>query len=387
MMREHFIIPPKAKITCWILIAAGVITLAIGFLTDPARTWVSILLNNFYFLSLSMGAFFFITLQYVTDSGWSAMFKRIPGAMVLFVPVAFIVMLSLVGGMGWIYEWAVPGVAAGDALIAHKSPYLNIPFFYLRVLVIFVSWMVLIAAMRRFSLKEDAEGGLKWFRKSKHYSMVFIFVFAITFSVASFDWIMSIDAHWFSTIFGIRAIISALYYSVALIILMVIALNRTGYLESLNKYHLNDFARYLFRLSIVWGYLWFMQYLIIWYADIPETTFYYYYRVNEPWAILFHVNVIINWTVPFLVLMSDTLARRKEVLVGVSLLLLAGFYLSLYLQVVPGSTGELRIGLVEIGSFAGFAGIFFLLFMKGLSVASIVPGNHPFLKESLEHHL
>jgi hypothetical protein len=386
-MRESFNIPEKAKLTGWILIGVGVIALVTGFITDPLRMWTGILLNNFYFLSLSLGAVFFITLQYVTDSEWSAMFKRIPGAMALFVPVAFIVMIALAGGLSGIYEWAEPDITRRDALIAHKSPYLNIPFFYLRMLAIFGAWMALIAILRRFSLMEDAEGGLKWFRKSKHYSMIFIFVFAITFSVAAFDWIMSIDAHWFSTIFGIKTIMSSLYYAVAVMILLVLGLNRAGYLGALNRYHLNDFARYLFRLSIVWGYLWFMQYIIIWYANIPETTFYYVYRVNEPWTFMFYANLVINWAIPFVVLMSDYLGRNRTVLASISLLLLVGFYISLYLQIMPGSTGALKIGFIEIGSFAGFAGIFLLLFMYGLSRASLVPVNHPYLKESLDHHL
>lgn len=386
-MEDSFKIPAKSKLLGWILAGVGGIAVIAGFMTDPSRMWAGILLNNFYFLSLALGAVFFISLQYVTDSQWSAMFRQIPGAMMLYVPVALIVMIAMAGGMGWIYEWARPDIARQDALIAHKSPYLNIPFFYLRLLVIFGAWLALIAALRKFFLREDAEGGLHWFRKSKHYSMIFIFVFGVTFSVASFDWIMSIDAHWFSTIFGISAIMSSLYYAVAVIILLVIGLNRLGYLRALNEYHLNDFGRYLFRLSMVWGFLWFMQYLIIWYANIPETTFYYYYRMGEPFTALFYANIIINWAIPFVVLMSDTLGRKKAVLLPMCLLLLAGFYINLYLQIMPGSIGELNFGFIEIGSFAGFAGIFLLLVMKGLSGASLIPVNHPYLQKSLHHHI
>ena len=386
-MRETFNIPGKTRLLALFLTGLGVLALIIGFMTDQSRTWTSLLLNNFYFLSLALGAVFFIALQYVTDSGWPAMFKRIPEAMSSFVPAAFVVMLALFAGMNVIYEWAEPGITERDALIAHKSPYLNIPFFFLRMVVLFSLWILLIFLIRRLSLRGDAEEGVAWFKKSRHYSMVFIFVFAITFTVASFDWIMSIDSHWFSTLFGIRAIVSSLYYAVAVIILLVLCLNRAGYLEALNKYHLNDFSRYLFRLSIVFGYLWFMQYLIIWYANIPETTFYYVYRVNQPWTFMFYAELIINWTIPFVVLMPDNVARKKAVLVPVSILLLVGFYMSLYLQIIPGSTGQLKIGFIELGSFAGFAGLFILLFMRSLSKAPLLAENHPFMQESLEHHL
>ncbi len=390
-MQENFNVSRKVSILAWLLIILGVVALITGFVFDPARAWTSILINNFYFLSLALGALFFIAIQYVTESGWSAMFKRVPGAMAFFIPVAFIIMLALFGGMQHIYEWAESGIAERDELIAHKLPYLNIPFFYIRVVVLFGLWIVLLFTMRRLSLREDNaeddEGRIKWFNKNKHYSRIFIFVFALTFSVAAFDWIMSVDSHWFSALFGIRAIISSLYYAVAVIILIITGLSRYGYFENMNRYHMNDFARYMFRLSIVWGYLWFMQYLIIWYANIPETTFYYVYRVNEPYTGLFYINLIINWLIPFIVLMPDGFARKKQVLVPVSILLLAGFYISLFLQVVPGSTGIPAPGFIELGSFAGFAGGFMLVVMRSLSAAPLVPQNHPYLKESIEHHL
>jgi hypothetical protein len=282
-MEKTFTIPPKTRIVALLLIATGVIALIFGFISDTPRTWAVVLLNNFYFLSLALGAFFFIAVQYVTESGWSTMFKRIPEAMAFFIPVAFVVMLAMFAGVREIYSWAEPGITSvKDALIAHKEPYLNIPFFYLRLLVLFGAWMILLPVMRRFSLREDTTGGLEWFTKSRKYSRIFIFVFVLTFSIAAFDWIMSIDAHWFSTIFGLRAIISTIYFSIAAIILIVLWLRGQGYFESMNKYHLHDFARYLFRLSIVYGYLWFIQYLIIWYANLPETTVYYVNRLQEP---------------------------------------------------------------------------------------------------------
>lgn len=386
-MEKTFTIPPKARIIALLLIAIGAITLVFGFISDSPRTWAVVLLNNFYFLSLALGALFFIAVQYVTESGWSTMFKRIPEAMAFFIPVAFVIMLAMFAGIREIYTWAEPGITVDDALIAHKAPYLNIPFFYIRLVVFFGAWMILLPVLRRFSLREDTTGGLVWFNKSRKYSRVFIFVFVITFSIAAFDWIMSIDAHWFSTIFGLRAIISTIYFSTAAIILIVLWLRGQGYLESMNKYHLHDFSRYLFRLSIVYGYLWFVQYLIIWYANLPETTFYFVYRLEEPWTPIFYADLIINWTIPFTVLMSDAMGRNKIVLATVSILLLIGFYLSLFLQIMPGALGTFHFGFLEIGSFAGFGGLFILTFMHMLSKASLIPENHPYLKESLQHHL
>jgi hypothetical protein len=386
-MTENFNIPRKALYLAWLFIAIGLVAVVYGFFSDSSRLFPVLLLNNFFFLSISLGAVFFIALQHVTDSGWSVMFQRVPEAMASYIPAGFLVMFVFLFGMGEIYEWAQPGVTETDPLIDHKSPYLNVPFFYARLILVFIAWMVIIFLMRRNSVKGDTESGLKWFAKNKHLSRVFIFVFAITFTVASFDWIMSIDSHWFSALFGIRAIISSLYYAVAVIILIVICLKHGGYVKAMNKYHMNDFGRYLFRMSIVFGYLWFMQYLIIWYANIPETTFYYVYRVNEPWTILFYSELVINWTIPFVVLMADDIARRKAILVPVSIMLLAGFYLSLYLQIMPGSYGELNIGFTEIGSFAGFAGVFILFFSRALSRVPLLAESHPYFKESIGHHV
>ena len=388
-MKETFIIPTKARILALVLIAIGVLAIVIGFAKEGPGTWSVLLINNFYFLSLAMGAMFFVAIQYVTDSGWSAMFKRIPEAMTTFVPVAFIVMLIMAAGVRDIYEWAHHGITETDALIAHKAPYLNIPFFYARLALFFGLWILLITALRRFSLREDTSenGDTVNYLKSRKYSRVFIFVFVLTFSMASFDWIMSIDAHWFSTLFGLRAIISAFYTAVAAIILLSLWLNRSGYFPEMNKYHRSDFARYIFRLSIVWGYLWFIQFLIIWYANLPESTVYYIPRVEEPWRLFFRAEFIINWAIPFVVMMSDDIGRKKAVLIIISSLLLIGLYITLFLQVMPGTGGALKIGFVEIGSFLGFAGLFFLLFMYTLSKASLKPDNHPFLEESLHHHL
>jgi len=186
---------------------------------------------------------------------------------------------------------------------------------------------------------------------------------------------------------GLKNLLASIYYAVAFMILLTLWLQKQGYFPGMNVAHRHDFARYLFRLSIVWGYLWFMQYLIIWYAHIPETSFYYSYRVNEPWSFLFYTELIINWTIPFILLMSDEFSRRTIVLVPVSILLLAGFYISLYLQIRPGSLGEINIGFIEAGSFLGFAGLFMLLVMYSLSRAPILPANHPYLQESLHHHL
>ncbi len=387
-MDQKFTFSSTLKLRLAGLIGLGLIVTIYGFISNPDKTWANLLLNNFYFLSLALGAMFFVALQYVTESGWATMFKRLPEAMSFYIIIAGAIAILLFFGMPSLYEWAEPGVTDHDTLIAHKSPYLNVPFFMIRLVVVFAIWLLLMVMMRRYSLKEDIEGSIALFNKTKRISMAFIFLFVITFSIAAIDWIMTIDAHWYSTIFGLRAIISALYYAIAVMILLAFFLRgKFGIFQEMNVAHRHDFSRYIFRLSIAWGYLWFVQYLIIWYANIPEATTYFVTRVNPPWSPLFYLEFILNWTIPFLVTMSDDFGRKKVVLISMSILLLIGFYIMLYLQIMPGTIGEMHFGLIDVGMFVGFAGIFLYFFFTFFSKAAIMPVNHPYLKESMTKEL
>jgi hypothetical protein len=385
-MKMNFFFPLSMKYIAFILIGIGLAAFGYAFFKDPSQAWVNLLLNNFYFLSLAIGALFFIAIQYVSESGWSAMFKRIPEAMSGFIPVAAIFGIILVFGMHSIYHWTHPEVIETDALIAFKSPYLNIPFFIARLIFVFSVWLLLWMVMRKYSLQEDEDGSLALFNKNKFYSKVFIFAFVITFSIAAIDWIMSIDAHWFSTVFAIRAMISAVYFGIAFMVLLLLLLNKKGYFEKLTKYHLHDFGRYIFRFSIVWGYLWFIQYMILWYANIPEGTQYYVPRLQGDWEPLFYIELIMNWTIPFVIMMSDSLGRNRIVLIIISAIMLVGFYISMYLQIWPGTIGEARFGLVEVGCFLGFLGLFLLLTFHMLSKRPLYSMKHPYMEESLNHH-
>jgi hypothetical protein len=386
-MQTTFHPPKKLKILGAVLIVIGIAALIAGFLSDPDRTWANILLNNVYFLTISIGAVMFYSIQFITQSSWSAMFQRVPLALGSFIPVAAILMLLLYFGLPAIYEWAHHGITETDKLIAHKSPFLNVPFFMIRILIYFSLWIFSWLILRKIAFKEDERADFLLYRKSTHYSMVFIFLAVIFFSFAAIDWIMSIDAHWYSTLFGFRTMITSIYYGVAVIVLIVFYLKSLGFLPETNKAHRHDFARYLFRFSIVWGYLWFMQFLITWYANIPELTVYYNPRFLGEWQFLFYAEFFINFAIPFLALISDELGRKKVVLTVMSILLVIGLWIMLYVQIMPGSYGPLKFGFTEIGLWLGYAGLFLILIFEMLSRTSIVPVHHPQLDESYHHHI
>ncbi|MBK6283406.1 MAG: quinol:cytochrome C oxidoreductase [Draconibacterium sp.] len=385
-MKDQITISKNFKLLTYILIGIGVVTFALGFVFDAKRTWANYLLNNYYFLSIAIGAAFFGSIQYITNSGWSAAFKRIPEAMAAYIPFAGIFFLIMFFGMHSIFEWTHDEVLQHDELIQHKSPYLNVPFFFIRVIVFFAAWTILSKVLRKFSLKEDEVGGLHYFHKSELYSKIFIFVIAITFTLFAVDMLLSLDPHWFSTLFAAKSFIAAFLHGSTIIALIVIILNRTGNFDILNRSHLHDFTRYIFMTSIVWGYFNFAEFMLIWYGNIPEETVWFVERWQGAYKILFFANIILNWAIPFFVLMPRKTSRSKLIIFPVIILLMIGQYTELYYIIWPNVVHESKFGLLEIGAFLGYAGIFSLVVSTWLAKASLVPKNHPYLQESLHHH-
>jgi hypothetical protein len=384
---KQLVVTKKFNYITYALMGIGLITIVAGFFVNPTKTWANYLMNNYYFLSLAIGGTFFVALQYITQTGWSSGFIRIPQAMSNVIPVIAVLMLPiLIFGMPEIYHWAHHGIAQTDPIIAHKSPYLNLPFFIFRYIIFFSVWTILTFYLKKLSLKEDRAGGLANFYRSELFSKIYIFTLALTFSLATFDWIMSIDVHWFSTIFAVRNFAMAFYHGTVVITLIVIILNKIGYLPFLNKSHLKDFSKYIFILSIIWTYLWFCQYILIWYANIPEETVYYLPRTKGEFKPLFYLELIINWVVPFALLLSNYLVSHKNTLLAICIIIIFGQWIDLYQQVIVGTYGKLQIGFIEIGSFLGFAGMFAFIVARSLKSAPLVAKNHPYLEESLNHH-
>ena len=385
-MDKQLTISSKFKYITFSLMAIGVIAIVYALVVHPERFWANYLLNNYYFLTVVLGATFWGALQYITQSGWSSGFVRIHQAIGNFIPVIGILMIPImIFGLHELYHWAHHD-AINDPLIAHKSSYLNIPFFVARYIVFFAIWIFFTRLLRRYSLKEDQTGGLTYFHKMEFLSKVYIFVLALTFSLSSFDWIMSIDVHWWSTIFAVRNFVMAFYHGTVVIVLVVILLNKAGYLPFLNKNHLKDFSKYIFILSIIWVYVWFVQYILIWYANIPEETIYYMPRTMGEFSVFFRMEMIINWLVPFLLLLSKKIATNKNALLAIAIILIIGQWIDIYQQIFPGTVHHFKIGFIEIGMFIGYVGLFALGVAYSLKKTALVAKNHPYLEECLQHH-
>lgn len=390
-MKDKLQISGGFRIACLVLAAIGVICFILGLRTDPETTWGSYLVAAYYFIELAVGAAFFLAIQYISQSGWSSAFRRIPEAIMTWIPLAAVFFLLLYFGMHTLYHWSHEDVVATDPLLQHKTAFLNIPFFFTRMAVSFLLWTILVLTLRKLSLREDSidpsdhAGILSIFHKSEIYARILIFVLALTFSVSAFDWIMSLQPHWYSAIFAFKDFVAAFLHGTSMITLTVFILYRLGYFPFLNDYHLHDFARYIFILCIIWGYMWFSQFIIIWYGNIPEETQFYFYRWQDGWKILFWLQIILNWGVPFMVLLPVQPSRKMNVIIGVIIVLMIGQYIDIFVEVMPSVTAEPAFGWINAGIFLGFSGLFALTVATALSRAGLIARNHPYLEESLSH--
>ncbi|MBZ0242381.1 MAG: hypothetical protein K8F24_04130, partial [Bacteroidales bacterium] len=230
-------------------------------------------------------------------------------------------------------------------------------------------------------------GDMKYFNKLRKYSAFYVVFLAVTSVVSSWDWLMSIDAHWFSTLYGWYVFSSMLVAGFAVILLFTYALKRMGYMQHVNDEHIHDMGKYLFGLSIFWAYLWFSQYMLIWYANIPEETIYFYERIKH-FDTIFYINLFVNFVIPFLLLMTRKAKRVSYVVIPIALLIFIGHWIDLYQLIMPGAVGyeTAGIGFLEIGISVGFTGFFMLVTFFGLSKVPLVPKNHTFYEESLHYH-
>ena len=375
----------KFKITMIVMIVVGLITIIAGFMSgEEKRTWANLLLNNYYFLAITLGATFWMAIQAISQSGWSVVFLRIPQAMSNYLIVSFFLFMILFLGIHDLYHWSHHDAVMNDAILLHKAPYLNVPFFAIRYVVFFALWIFMTQRIRKLSLKEDKVGGTKFFEKIELNSKVYIFILALTFSLFSIDWLMSLDAHWYSTIYAVKKFVMAFYHGTSIVLAILIILNKMGHFPMLNKTHLGDFSRWLFVLSMIWGYMWLSQYMLIWYANIPEETVYYVPRIMGEYKNYFYAELIVNWLFPFLFLMWNRVGKNANALLFVVLVLMVGQWIELYMSIMPNSIESHSITYIEVGSFIGFAGLFALVVGWSLTKAPLIPQKHPYLQESIE---
>tara|TARA_B100000963_G_scaffold361956_1_gene401283 strand:- start:3477 stop:4664 length:1188 start_codon:yes stop_codon:yes gene_type:complete len=394
----EFEITKKAKRNTLIIAIAGLVLTTIGIINGiddhhfVTRFMVSGLFNSFFFFAMGLGALFFLALAYATETAWYAAVKRVIEAVAGFLPYGIgllgIVLLTITILDGaHVYAWMNPETVAHDEIIQGKSAYLNKPFFWIRTLVYFSVYLIFLRGFRKRSLEEDRIGGTDLHFKNYKRGALFLVYFAVFSSTSAWDWLMSIDVHWFSTLFGWYTFAGMWCTTMVVLILVTLHLKKHDYLKKVNESHIHDLGKWTFATSFLWSYLWFSQFMLIWYANIGEEATYYLMRI-ENYKLLYFGMFVINFSFPMLILMSRDAKRHGGILTFVGLVILGGHWVDVFIMVAGGSLGPTgKIGALEIGMALLVMGGFIWVVLHNLTKSPLTPVNHPFLDESFHHEI
>ena len=406
VIREKYTVPKRFNTIAITLMVVGILAI-VGLYathgsksdaTSQARFWGSLLQNSVYFLLVVNAAMFFICAITLAWGGWQMSFRRVSEAISACVPVVgticgVILLLICFGGNHEIYHWTDTEHVKHDAILNFKKGFLNKNFFAVMTVLTILSWSLLGRKMRKLSQSIDnkplnVEEGKKYIWNNTVWAAIYIVVFLLTvLSSIPWLWLMSIDAHWYSTMYSWYTFASTFVAGVALITLFVVFLKNNNYLELTNEEHLHDLGKFMFAFSIFWTYLWFSQFMLIWYANIPEETTYFKPRAQGMYSGIFWLMFIINFLAPLLIFMSRNSKRNYATLTFMSLLIIFGHWLDFYQMVFPGHQKEhVPMILWDFGVALGFVGLIMFVTGRALSKVPLLAKNHPFIKESVIHH-
>ena len=387
------------------LLGVGALALVLGFVFlglskdehSQTRFWAVLLQNSTFFLLVVNASMFFICVTTLAMGGWQMAFRRVPEAISSLVPVfaviALLVFLGIIfGHQHHIYHWLDKEHVEHDPILRGKKGFLNPTFFLVWTVVTLAVWSWAGAKMRQLSRRADEPIGQE---ESKGYiwnntvwASIFVVFFALTVgSTIPWLWLMSIDAHWYSTMYSWYTFASTFVAGMSLVALFVVYLKNQGYLEYVTEEHLHDIGKFMFAFSVFWTYLWYSQFMLIWYANIPEETVYFKTRMQGPYRAIFFINLIANFVLPFLLLLRRGSKRSFTTVTYLAVLIIIGHWIDFYQMVMPGPLGEhYSLGWFEFGILALYAGLIMHFTGKALEKTELNPRHHPFFKESLIHH-
>ena len=350
------------------------------------RPWAAIYVAAFFFFMISLGTLAFYAIQRAAQAGWSPLlFRVMEGITGYLLPGGIIVLVILLLSalhFNHLFIWMDPEVVEHDKIIKAKSGYLNVPFFLARGDFYLAGWSLYRYFSRKFSIAQDNANDNSNHIKNFKISAGFLAFFIVTESMMSWDWIMSIDPHWFSTLFGWYVFASMVVSAITVIALLTIFLKSMGYLEKVNHNHMHDLAKFMFGFSVFWSYLWFSQFMLIWYANIPEEVTYFITRL-EDYQLPFLGMLVMNFILPFLILMNSDFKRLNWMIVTAGIIILIGHYMDVFNMIMPSAVGDQWFfGIPELGSVMFFAGLFIYIVFSSLTKAPLEASGDPFNKES-----
>lgn len=419
-------------------VVSMILTWTLGADAYQSRFWSNFLHNGTFFLGISMMAFFFIAVCITAYAGWASVFKRVWEAFSHYMIAGFVFMVifAVATYMHWhhVYHWTDTSILdpsnpeTYDEILAGKSSFLNKNWYLFGTLIIVGTWVFFGRKVRSISLAEDEDQGENYakHRSMRKWSAAFLPIMGFSSAAMIWQWLMSVDSHWYSTLYAWHAAVSWFVSMICLTILLLVYLKSKGYYKQVTDDHMHDLGKFLFAFSIFWTYMWFSQFMLIWYANVGEETGYFLHR-RENYPVLFYANLGINFLVPFFVLMRNDTKRKFGSLVFVAIVVFIGHWIDFFLMIKPGvkitrdghgaedhgatisdavhgahdvaahgahdiaaSTFEVGYtipGFLEIGTMIGFLGLFFFMALTALSKANLIAKNDPYLEESLHHHV
>ncbi len=361
------------------------------------KPWSALYVALFFFLGISLLVLAFYAGQRVAQSGWSIVLFRVMEAITAnLVPTSIIMVLVVLAAsvlhVNHMFPWMAEGVFDPsspnyDAIVDGKSWWMNVPGWTIRSIVYLAIWNAYRWFIRKNSIAEDtANDNQKTYKKNYNVSVIFLFLFMITESMMSWDWIMGLDPHWFSTLFGWYVLASLLVSALTVIAFVTIYLRSKNAIPGINDSHIHDLAKFMFGFSVFWTYLWFAQFMLIWYADIPEETTYFVARFNE-YKLPFLAMVVMNFVFPVLLLLNSDYKSIPWFVVLGGIVILGGHYIDIFVMIMPATVGPFwSFGIAEISALFFFLGIFIYTVFSAFAKANPIPKGNPFLEESEHFH-
>lgn len=366
---------------------SGLVLSGVGYFINHEQFFHSWLVAFAYWASIGIGGYFLTLIHHLSGAVWSVVIRRIPETLMATLPVMLILFIPIVLGMHDLYHWTHHDAVAHDPLLQGKAPYLNTTFFIIRTVIFFAIWTIFGRLLYKYSTQNDVTGDAGLLAKSKKISPLAVILFAFTVSFAAFDWLMSLDPHWYSTIFGVYYFAGSTMAAYATVTLFVLFFEQRGLLKGLvSKEHYHDLGKLTFTFTIFWAYMAFSQYFLIWYANIPEETVWFLHRWEGSWKAVSLLLAIGHFIVPFLIMLVRALKRSALALIIFTSWMLLMHWVDMNWLVLPNLHPHgAHFSWIDVVTMFGIGGLFLWLFMWQLGKHSLVPINDPNLDQSIKH--
>lgn len=382
-------LPAKIGTAGFGLLGAGIVIIVIAFMVNSHRAFFDYLWMYMFLVSVGVGSLALVALEYLVGATWSTPFRRVSEFLSALIPVLVILVIPLLFGMHDLFHWTHPETLASDPILQSKAPYLNTKFFIIRVAVIFAIWLFFFYLFIRNSQRQDQTGDPLLTKQSIKLSAIFAILFIVTMTVTAIDWMMSLEYHWFSTMFGVYYFAGTLYVSFAVAAYCAVKLNENDYLEKkLSKNHYYSFGAFMFAFNVFWAYIAFSQYMLIWYADIPEETFWIIMRMKGSWAYFSIGLLFVHFIIPFLILLPRSSKVNPGLITKMAIWFVIAHFYDLYWLIMPTYFKDgFVFGWSELGFMMFAAGLIITVFRIRASKVNLMPVKDPKLESGLNFHL